>query len=213
MSPTEPPFRYKDMLELVTNNALKQKAIGKPENGGLVQGKVYTVKDGYSGHITVWRLWNSNNPCSKLGKWWTFDKPTGDISNFRKTYAVCHEWSPLDRLVKATLKAGAQIVLGPGQSAKCSKYVKYKQSDTQQVFISDPQNAFATITDMGNAQFKFGNSSTKDKILAVFQQTAGKKLATCSKDKSCTLKNGKRTCPDHTVQTVGTTDTCAQLRA
>jgi len=110
-------------------------SIGAPDKGKLCQGQVYKSKE--DSKITIFRVWNSTNPNSKLGKWWAFHKPSGKISNYRSEYEICPEWSPLDKLVSCTLKPGATVVVGTGQSAECSEYLTYPTSDKQQIYIND----------------------------------------------------------------------------
>lgn len=129
------PTDMAKMFEPVDDEKLLNEALGYPKEGKLCQGQVYKSKQ--DSNVIVFRAWNSTNLNSKFGKWWAFEKPTGEISAYRSGYEICYQWSPLDMLVRCNLKPGAKIALGTGQSAECSKYLTYPISDKQQVFIAD----------------------------------------------------------------------------
>jgi len=118
----------------VNDPALLANALGAPEKGGLCQGQVYQSRENVQ--IPVYRLWNSTNPNSQLGNWWTFEQPAGLVSAYRENYEICYQWSPLDMMTRCTLEGGQKIVVGNGQSAKCSDYLSYPVSARQQVYIS-----------------------------------------------------------------------------
>ncbi|EPP4294759.1 hypothetical protein [Vibrio navarrensis] len=117
----------------IQDTSLLSQAIGEPLQGKLCQGAVYESTQ----EVTIYRAWNSTNPNSQLGQWWSFQLPSGYTADYRKNFEICYQWSPLDKLAKCTLKAGAKVVVGNGQSAKCSEYLSYPVSAAQQVFISD----------------------------------------------------------------------------
>jgi len=126
-----------DKFELVLDSALLSQAIGEPLKGKLCQGAVYqSTQD-----VTIYRAWNSTNPHSQFGQWWSFKRPSGQTAEYRKDYEICFQWSPLDKLVKCTLRPGTRVVVGNGQSAKCSEYLGYPASKKQQVFITDASDA------------------------------------------------------------------------
>lgn len=137
-------------FEPVTDAALLQSALGEPGKGALCQGAVYQSKAGSD--VRIYRSWNSTNPRSQSGNWWAFDKPAGLVSLFRRDYAVCYQWSPLDKLQSCRLKPGTKIVVGNGQSALCSEYLSYPVSATQQVFIA---NAAEDVLDCSTADGVF----------------------------------------------------------
>jgi len=120
-------------------------ALGAPGEGRLCSGRVYTVTG--KGTVTVYRLWNSTNPQSRLGRWWGLARPEGSVSGYRRDSAVCYQWSPLDRLTACTLQPGARLVVGPGQSAECSQYLTYPASPALQVYIDDASAAVAGCRD------------------------------------------------------------------
>jgi hypothetical protein len=131
-------------FDAVNDPTLLQEAIGKPEKGKLCQGKVYQSKP--QTKITVYRAWNSTNPNSQYGQWWAFNKPEGRIAQYRSDYEICYQWSPLDKMVSCTLKAGTKIVVGNGQSASCSEYLSYPVSAKQQIYLVDAQSAVENCT-------------------------------------------------------------------
>lgn len=120
--------------------ALLNRALGEPTQGKLCQGQVYISKQ--DSQITLFRAWNSTNPNSKFGNWWAFNEPSGSITKYRSDYEICYQWSPLDKLVRCTLKAGTKVVIGTGQSTQCSEYLSYPTSMTQQIYIKNAKNAF-----------------------------------------------------------------------
>lgn len=126
-----------NQFKLVQDSALLAQAIGEPLKGKLCQGTVYESTD----EVTIYRAWNSTNPQSEFGQWWSFQFPSGNTAKYREDYEICYQWSPLDKLVKCTLKAGTKVVVGNGQSAQCSEYLSYPVSPKQQVFITDASDA------------------------------------------------------------------------
>lgn len=135
------PKEIVDKLEVIQDNTLLNNALGKPTEGGLCQGKVYQTKK--DTNITIYRAWNSTNLNSEMGKWWAFDLPKGKRSEYRSDYEICYQWSPLDKMTSCTLKPNTKIVLGSGQSAKCSTYLTYDTSTKTQVYI---ENALSLVS-------------------------------------------------------------------
>jgi len=151
-----PPTELKDKLKALddyhTLNEEEKQAVFDKDKGGLRWGQSYEVlEDG----IEIYRLWNSTNPNSKIGNWWSFVKPDKDesVSEFRKKYVVCPEWSPLDRMITGTLRKGSIIVLGPGQSGKCNPFLTYEESLTQQVYVLNPTEAVNISSDTYYSSF------------------------------------------------------------
>ncbi|MBM9520337.1 hypothetical protein JWG39_10995 [Desulforhopalus vacuolatus] len=138
------PNNIANKFEAVKDKTLLNKALGSPQKGALCQGQVYKSKKGSK--IILYRAWNSTNPRSKLGQWWAFNKPLGEISKYRSDYEICYQWSPLDKLVRCTLKDDIKVVVGTGQSAECSEYLTYPVSDKQQIYIDDPANSLIDCT-------------------------------------------------------------------
>lgn len=129
-------------FERTEDLALLNQALGEPGKGGVCQGQIYMAKA--DSQVKIYRAWNSTNPQSRLGLWWAFNKPAGLIAQYREDYQICYQWSPLDKLVSCTLKPGTKIVVGTGQSARCSDYLSYPVSGKQQVFI---ENAAENVVD------------------------------------------------------------------
>jgi len=136
---TELPNHIASKFEQIEDAVLLDEALGTPEKGKLCQGQAYISKE--SSDIIIFRAWNSTNENSKFGKWWAFSKPTGSVSTYRSQYEICYQWSPLDKLVSCTLIPNTKVVVGNGQSAKCSDYLTYGVSDTQQIYIEDASSS------------------------------------------------------------------------
>lgn len=130
-----PPIELEDNFLPDEDESLLIESLGKPGEGGLCQGKVYKTKE--NTHVNIYRAWNSTHPDSKMGKWWSFEIPTGLVAQYRIAYEICYGWSPLDKMTHCTLKPGAPVVIGTGQSAKCSEYLTYPASAMKQIYIKD----------------------------------------------------------------------------
>jgi len=130
----------------VTDNTLLQQAVQPPGKGGLCEGKVLKVQQ----PLTVYRVWDASNSNSQFGRWWSFAPPAGPVSTYRADNAICPEWSALNRVTQCHLKVGAEIVVGPGQSAQC-KDMSYPQSPVNQVLVPndtrDPKNPKLSVDD------------------------------------------------------------------
>ena len=121
---------------------LVAQSVKGPEQGDLCQAKAYRVNRSFE----VFRGWNSNNPGSELGKWWAFTMPAGRISEYREDFAICPSWSPLDMMTRCTLKEGAKVVLGTGQSARCNPYLTYPASGEVQIYLDDGEHNLLQCT-------------------------------------------------------------------
>lgn len=91
----------------------------KPEGqGGVSDGLVVRT----TADIPVYRLWNgpekkdARGNTNRLGGWWSYDAPKGPVEKYRKDYEICKSWNDLTWVATCTLKAGAVVVIGPGQS-------------------------------------------------------------------------------------------------
>lgn len=104
-----------------------------PGEGGVCDARAFRVER----TRTIYRAYNGTNPASRLGNWWALEQPSGAVSAYRENYQICYQWTPLDRLVRCTLSAGAEVVLGTGQSIVCSKYLNYPTSASVQLYIAD----------------------------------------------------------------------------
>jgi hypothetical protein len=132
---TEIPPDLADQFALAEDDALLQDALGDENEGKLCQGQVYETQS--DSQVVIFRAWNSTNPYSKLGNWWAFYEPTGKVADYRADYEICYQWSPLDKLIRCTLKPEIKVVVGTGQSAECSEYLTYPVSDEQQIYLDD----------------------------------------------------------------------------
>lgn len=118
-----------DDPELIT------KALGRPGEGKLCQAKVFRTNV----DLRVHRVWDHANPASRLGRWWILSEPKGPVEAYRRANGICRSWSALDRSVACTIAAGATVVFGTGQSARCDDGVEYAASDVTHVFVPDTQ--------------------------------------------------------------------------
>lgn len=141
---TQLPATLSASFTAVENPALLASALGKPEKGSLCQGQVYRANA--DTRVAIYRAWNSTNPGSVYGHWWAFTQPTGSIAQYRENFEICYQWSPLDKLVTCTLKAGTEVVVGNGQSARCSEYLTYPVSAIQQVYLADAADSTHNCT-------------------------------------------------------------------
>ena len=125
-----PPEGLVKMLD----ETLLDSALGRSGEGKLCAGKVFLA----TGSVKVYRVWDGAKPYTSRGSWWSFARPLGPRDAYQKANAICPEWSALDRVSVCDLKTEAEIVVGVGQSARCSNMVLEK-SGNNQVFI--PNNA------------------------------------------------------------------------
>lgn len=126
------PAVFATRLTQVERPDLVTASLGIEGVGGLCQAKAYEVTQPFE----VFRAWNSQNPKSELGHWWSFSMPSGKIADYREKYAICPKYSPLDMMVRCTLKEGSIVVLGTGQSASCNAF-QYPASSAIQLYLSN----------------------------------------------------------------------------
>jgi hypothetical protein len=117
-------------LAVVADDALLQEALGATGAGELCAGQVLVALE----PVTVYRVWDSARNYTRYGSWWSFQRPEGPRSQYREDNSICPSWSELDRMSACTVKVGAKLVVGPGQSAQC-KQMTYAKSATNQVYI------------------------------------------------------------------------------
>lgn len=141
---TDIPAAFAEGFDAVTDAVLLADSLGEPTKGKLCQGKVY--ESNADAEVVIYRAWNSTNPGSKLGSWWALYEPAGAVADYREDYEICYQWSPLDKMVRCTLKPNTKVVIGNGQSAFCSAYLTYPVSESQQVYIQDAANAVENCT-------------------------------------------------------------------
>lgn len=149
---TDLPKHLIPYFDEVKDPELLASSLGETDQGKLCQGKVYQAKA--NTEVPIYRAWNSTNPNSQMGNWWAFYQPSGFISQYRKDYEICYQWSPLDKLVSCRLKAGSKIVVGNGQSASCSEYLTYDKSAVQQVYL-DQADSQTLKCDVKSAVFSW----------------------------------------------------------
>jgi hypothetical protein len=93
---------------------------GEPGQGKMVKGQWQLVK--LTEDIPVWRLWagpqkrDSHGNTNEYGAWWSADAPTGTRKGYRAQYQICKAWNDLTWVTRCTLKKGAVVVVGPGNS-------------------------------------------------------------------------------------------------
>jgi hypothetical protein len=95
------------------DNAVKARGDGGISSGFVVQ----LTED-----IVVYRMWSGPDVLddagrtSRLGSWWSSDPLAGPVENYRVDYEVCEAWNELTWTAQCTLRAGAVVAAGPGQS-------------------------------------------------------------------------------------------------
>ncbi|MGE4278923.1 MAG: hypothetical protein AB7G62_05010 [Magnetospirillum sp.] len=105
-----------------------------PGSGGVSQALVIRL----SQDMTVYRMWSGPQPgmrSNRLGGWWAFDKPKGTREGYRRAYEICGTWNELKRVAVCTLKKGAVVVIGPGQSVSaqtCKDGAGYETYDANE---------------------------------------------------------------------------------
>jgi hypothetical protein len=93
-------------------------ATGAPGVGKVTQ--PYVVR--LTRDMPVYRLWSGpavkdpEGHTTRMGEWWTFDRPTGTRASYRERYEVCEKWNTLRFVAQCTLRRGAVVVIGLGQS-------------------------------------------------------------------------------------------------
>jgi hypothetical protein len=148
----ELPVEFSRKFTAVSEPELLAKSIGDVNEGRLCQGQVYVAKK--NTQILLFRAWNSTNPASKLGELWALKSPRGQIAEYRSDYQICYQSSPLDKLTLCSLKAGAKVVIGTGQSAGCSDYLEYPTSEKKQVYLANADIDLFDCTSY-NAEFNW----------------------------------------------------------
>lgn len=93
-------------------------AVKAPGEGGIAPGLVVRLVT----DVPVWRLWSgptkrdAQGHDNRLGQWWAYDAPRGTQQQYRTDYEVCVAWNDLTYVAKCTLKKGAVVAIGPGNS-------------------------------------------------------------------------------------------------
>lgn len=117
-----------------------------PGQGGVTRALVVRLGQ----DMPVYRLWNgpqASGQSNRLGSWWAFDTPKGTREGYRRAYEICGTWNELKWVATCTLKVGAVVAIGPGQSvsaATCNDTSGYETYDVNrkdwQVFINQAWN-------------------------------------------------------------------------
>ena len=93
-------------------------ATGVPGEGKVIRPHVVRL----TRDMPVYRLWagpavkDEQGRTSRIGQWWTCEPPAGTLASFRRRYEVCEKWDSLRWVAQCTLRRGAVVVIGPGQS-------------------------------------------------------------------------------------------------
>lgn len=127
-------------FDRVADSALERSAIRQPDSGGVRCALAYQLKTGKT--ATVYRVYGGKG--WRFGRWWTFSRPSGDSTMYRKDYEICRAWNSLDSLAVCALKVGSRFAIGPGQSAVCGNDPGYGTSDSLQVFFANPRDDLDT---------------------------------------------------------------------
>ena len=76
--------------------------------------------------VPVYRMWSgpekldSAGRTNRLGSWWSYDAPKGTQAGYRAAYEICLSWNDLTWMETCTLKKGAVVAIGPGQSVSAT---------------------------------------------------------------------------------------------
>ncbi len=123
-------------MTAILDDALLQQALGASGAGELCTGQVFVAQQ----PVTVYRVWDGAKDYTLYGSWWSFQVPQGPRPQYRKDNGICPFWSELNRMSACTLKVGAKLVVGPGQSAICTR-MTYAKSAVNQVYIPNDARA------------------------------------------------------------------------
>lgn len=130
-------------LTQVTSRALLSHAQLASGKGGTCLAKSVSVAT----PLVLYRVFDSANPHSKFGSWWALSRPTGTKENYRMAYAICPEWSNLDRFVSCEVRPGTELVIGTTQSTFCADGSMLPKTKELQVFV--PNDGRAGIYHVG----------------------------------------------------------------
>lgn len=93
-------------------------AVKPPGQGGLLSGAVIRLH----ADTPVYRLWSgpakkdARGNTNRIGQWWSFDRPKGSRQGYREAYEICLSWNDLTYVAQCTLRKGAVVSVGPGNS-------------------------------------------------------------------------------------------------
>ncbi|HEX5057555.1 MAG TPA: hypothetical protein VFX02_13795 [Gammaproteobacteria bacterium] len=128
-------------LAAAANDELTSSALGLDDKGGVCAAIAFTAIE----PVQVYRVYDSKSG-NPYGRWWSLKRPRQSREQYRASYAICPEWSALDRLISCRLKPGSRIVLGTTQSMQC-KDTAYPKSSDIQVYIPNDVNTQAVYVD------------------------------------------------------------------
>lgn len=98
--------------------------------------------------LPVYRAWNgpgvvdAGGHTNRIGSCWAVTLPHGSTQSYRGAYALCRNWNELKWIARRTLRKGAVVAVGPGQSVSgktCGDADEaYAASADWQVFVDQP---------------------------------------------------------------------------
>jgi hypothetical protein len=128
-------------LTAAAYDELTAAALGPDNKGGVCAATAFNAIE----PLQVYRVYDSRSG-NPYGRWWSLERPRGSREQYRAGYAICPEWSALDRLISCRLKPGSRIVLGTTQSMQC-KDTAYPKSADIQVYIPNDSQAGTIYVD------------------------------------------------------------------
>ena len=93
-------------------------AVKPAGEGGITQGIVVRL----TADVPMWRMWSgptkkdASGRTNRMGQWWSYDAPHGTQAGYRIAYEICDSWNDLTYVARCTLKKGAVVAIGPGNS-------------------------------------------------------------------------------------------------
>lgn len=136
----------------VSENKMKLDAEGEPFKGGVMpNSKLFEAKND---SIVVYRAYDASKPWTKHGRWWSFERPSGNKKSYRIKNAICPTWNSIDRIVKCNIKPEADFIVGYTQSAKCDDDVIYKSQKILQVYIPNTKEDLDVINCVDLGEWK-----------------------------------------------------------
>lgn len=96
-------------------------AVKAAGEGGLTRGIVVRM----TADVPIWRMWSGptkkyDGRTNRMGQWWSYDAPHGTQSGYRIAYEICASWNDLTYMARCTLKKGAVVAIGPGNSVSAN---------------------------------------------------------------------------------------------
>ena len=94
------------------------RAVRPPGGGNVSRAMVVQL----TRDMPVYRMWDGperarvKGESNRIGSWWTYDAPRGNQRDYRRNYAVCVVWNALNYVANCTLRKGAVVAIGPGNS-------------------------------------------------------------------------------------------------